>query len=177
MKKVIYCALAMVMTAGCLTGCGGSSSKASSNMEDAVKTYAKAYWESDGILMMSLVPDDYKIYLKDTYYVTESQLKEKCEEYFKKDSWIQNIKYKDFSILEEHEFKDMQTLNEDLSEEYNMEMSEEAYEVSFEVTFDKKTANEHFDGETKKEREINVFEYQGKWYVYEAMGFLENAVD
>lgn len=172
MKKLIYCALVMIMTAGCLTGCGGNSSA----VKTAVKTYAKAYWEDNtGELILLLVPEDYKTYLKNTYYVTESQLKEKCKEHFKN---TYNLKYDDFKIVEKYELNDMQKLNEELSEEYNMEMSEKAYEVSFEVKIeDEKFANEYFDGEVKKERDVTIFEYQGGWYSYEAMGFLENAVD
>lgn len=91
-QKGICLAVATVMIAGCLTGCGGSKS-GESKMEEAARTHMMAMLETDTESYLKLIPEECLEYLEDTYYVSEKQIKEAVQEYL--EEWIEGATEKE----------------------------------------------------------------------------------
>lgn len=165
-QKGICLAVAMGMMAGCLTGCGGRSTIRTkeigagvSSPEKAAETFVNGMF--NGELWLTVVPKEYLEYLEDEYYLTEDQLKEKTSSYVYNENG--EAKVTSFEIIEKNDFRDMQDLNEVLSEK-GLDKSEEAYELEFDFQ------TEYDDGEGMND---GCFEYNGKWYSWGAMERIE----
>ena len=166
-QKGICLAVATVMMAGCLTGCGEKSTIRTkeigagvSSPEKAAETYINGLI-NNGELLLTVVPEEYLEYLEDEYYLTKDQLKEKAGAYVYNEN--AGIEITSFEVVEKGNFRDMQDLNEALSEK-GLDKSEEAYELEFEFQ------TEYGDGENTDD---SCFEYNGKWYSWGAMERIE----
>lgn len=167
-QKGICCLLASVMLAGSLTGCGGSSKKGESDEEAAARAYMTALVDDDVESYLSLIPDDFIEYLVDEYYVSEKQVEKAAENYLKKwgSRWTENErkewkkKVKSSKPDESYEFEvdDIQELNEELE----VIRAESAYWLDYDSDCD---------------YECTVFEYDGRWYSYEAATSIQEELD
>lgn len=164
-QKGICLAVAMGMMAGCLTGCGGSK-RGESKMEEAAKLCAMAMLETDADSYLNLIPEECMEYLEDTYYVSDKQIKEAVQEYL--EEWIEGAEKKEIKERKkevkkakvedsyELELDDMQELNEEL----NVIRAEEAYWLDFDCDY-----------------EDTVYQYDGRWYSYNAFERIINLID
>lgn len=164
-QKGICLAVATVMMAGCLTGCGGSKS-GESKMEEAARMCAMAMIETDTESYLNLMPEECMEYLEDTYYVSEKQIKEAVQEYLeeriegaeKKEIKERKKEVKKAKVedSDELELDDIQELNEEL----NVIRVEEAYWLDFDCDY-----------------EDTVYQYNGRWYSYNAFERIVNLID
>jgi len=164
-QKGICLAVATMMMAGCLTGCGGSK-RGESKMEEAAKLCAMAMLETDADSYLNLIPEECMEYLEDTYYVSDKQIKEAVQEYL--EEWIEGAEKKEIKERKkevkkakvedsyELELDDMQELNEEL----NVIRAEEAYWLDFDCDY-----------------EDTVYQYDGRWYSYNAFERIINLID
>ena len=105
-------------------------------------------------------------YLEDTYYVSEKQIEEAVQEYL--EEWIEGaedkkikerkkeVKKAKVEDSDELELDDIQELNEEL----NVIRAEEAYWLDFDCDY-----------------EDTVYQYNGKWYSYNAFERIVNLID
>ncbi len=168
-QKGICLAVAAVVIAGGLTGCGEKSTIRTkeigagvSSPEKAAETYINGLI-NNGELLLTVVPEEYLEYLEDEYYLTEDQLREKVEAYVYNEHGEAEVV--SFEIIQKNNYHDMQDLNKTLSE-LNVDKSEEAYELEFSFQDENGYGDDNMDD--------SCFEYKGKWYSWAAMEEIED---
>lgn len=161
-QKGICLAVATVMMAGCLAGCGDSRSGGGvSNPEKAAKMWEKAIYNLDVETTMSLIPTDVKDWLVNEYSTTENQIRDLLETYLKEEMDGCEIKDVNISKVEEFSADEMQDFNEKLQYATG-NLSEEGYTVTCNVEVE-------YEGEMREiEKESYVYEYDGNYYVQNA---------
>lgn len=162
-QKGICLAVATVMMAGCLTGCGsGGSSGGYKSVDNAAKAWEKAIYNVDVETVMSMIPTEVKDYLINEYSTTETQMKKLLEAYLEEEMDGCEIKNVDVSSVEEFSADEMQDFNEELKHATGGNLSEEGYTVTCNVEM-------KYEGETREvEKESYIYEYNGNYYVQNA---------
>lgn len=86
-QKGICLAVATVMMAGCLTGCGnskgGGSKKGKSSMEECAKANKIALYDGDVDAYLDLIPEETIEYWEDEYFVTRDQIIEMVSNWYR----------------------------------------------------------------------------------------------
>lgn len=171
-QKGICLAVATVMVAGCLAGCGstnigGFKKGGTSSMEECAKAYNIALYERDVDAYLNLVPEELIEYWENEYFVTRDQITEIASGRY--------IRLKDGELLEE-KIKSIE----------NAEMDDSSYEYQL---HDVQEVNEWLFGGVLKADEIyyidltndagscHVFKYDGKWYSLSAADSITNSLD
>lgn len=174
-QKGICLAVATVMMAGCLTGCGstnigGFKKGGTSSMEECAKADDITLYEGDVDAYLNLVPEELIEYWENEYLVTRDQITEMISEWYRP--------------------KDEEVVKEQVKNIENAEMDDRSYEYQL---HDVQEVNEWLFGGVLKADEIyyihlsndvddsvcscHVFKYDGKWYSLSAVIDITESLD